>query len=151
MTTGEKIRNIRKTKGMTQKELGALLGITASTVAQFENSQTPPKFSTLERIAAALEVHISTLITYSKTPSDIAIDQKLEHIGYKTHIETDYEHGEEYLILDYPDGSLEVSPQTLEMLNKEADHYILFLLERLKQERINNFRAIGGKKNAEKK
>ena len=41
MTTGEKIRTIRKEKHLTQKELGAKLGVTQATVGQYEKNENP--------------------------------------------------------------------------------------------------------------
>lgn len=62
LTTGEKIRALRKNLGMTQKDLGELLGITASAVGQFETSSTPPKIDTLKKIAKALNASVIDFI-----------------------------------------------------------------------------------------
>lgn len=56
MTTGERIKNIRKQKGLTQHELGELLGVTQSMIAAYENNTRNPKPETLQKIANALEV-----------------------------------------------------------------------------------------------
>ena len=37
MTTGEKIKEARKKAGMTQAELGTLLGVSGSMIGQWEN------------------------------------------------------------------------------------------------------------------
>ena len=57
---GENIREIRKLKGMTQKELGNKLGISQSAINQFENNKTAPKLQTIEKLAIALEVSCMT-------------------------------------------------------------------------------------------
>ena len=62
MTIGEKIRSIRKEKGLTQQALGQLLGVTQATVGQYETNTNPPKIETLQRIAAALGVSVGQLI-----------------------------------------------------------------------------------------
>ena len=48
---GENIREIRKLKGMTQKELGNKLGISQSAINQFENNKTAPKLTTIIKVA----------------------------------------------------------------------------------------------------
>ena len=62
MTVGEKIKQIRKEKGMTQKQLGEKLNITQQQIAQYENGKLNPKLDTLERIASALEVSYTAFL-----------------------------------------------------------------------------------------
>jgi transcriptional regulator with XRE-family HTH domain len=63
MNIGEKIRKARKEKGMTQEELGELLGIKKSAVAKYENGRVQNiKRSTLKRISAILDIPPSELI-----------------------------------------------------------------------------------------
>ena len=59
---GENIREIRKLKGMTQKELGNKLGISQSAINQFENSKTAPKLQTIEKLAIALKVSMYDIL-----------------------------------------------------------------------------------------
>lgn len=59
---GENIREIRKLKGMTQKELGNKLGISQSAINQFENNKTAPKLQTIEKLAIALEVSMYDIL-----------------------------------------------------------------------------------------
>ncbi|MDY3014506.1 MAG: helix-turn-helix transcriptional regulator [Evtepia sp.] len=62
MTTGERIKKARKDAGVTQKELGARLGISPQTLAQWENNLRNPKIETLQKISAALKVPVEYLI-----------------------------------------------------------------------------------------
>lgn len=62
---GENIREIRKLKGMTQKELGNKLGISQSVINQFENNKTAPKLQTIEKLAIALEVSMYDILKRS--------------------------------------------------------------------------------------
>ena len=66
MTTGEKIRMIRKAKGLTQKALGEALGVTQATIQQLESGKRNPKFNTLQRIADALNVPVEELISLDR-------------------------------------------------------------------------------------
>ena len=49
MNTGEMIKEARKKAGLTQKELGKRLGVSASMIAQYENSTRKPKLETLKK------------------------------------------------------------------------------------------------------
>ena len=62
MTAGQRIKAARKKAGLTQKELGEKLGITYQTLAQWENDLRNPKYDTLQRIAAALDVPVPELM-----------------------------------------------------------------------------------------
>ena len=62
---GENIREIRKLKGMTQKELGNKLGISQSAINQFENNKTASKLQTIEKLAIALEVSMYDILKRS--------------------------------------------------------------------------------------
>lgn len=56
MNSGEKIRAIRKKKGLTQKALGQMLGISQSAVGQIENSKSNFNIGTIKRFSKALGV-----------------------------------------------------------------------------------------------
>ena len=57
MTIGERIRNIRKSQKLTQKQLGELAGIAEPTIRRYELGKLNPKFVTLAKIAEALKVN----------------------------------------------------------------------------------------------
>ncbi len=62
MTVGENIRAIRKRKGLTQKALGELLGVSQATVGQYETNKNPPKIETLQKIANKLGASVFELL-----------------------------------------------------------------------------------------
>ena len=70
MNIGENIRQARKNAGLTQKELGEKLGISAAAVGQFEKKNSNPHNSTVQKIAAVLE--ISPLSLYDQEPSHLS-------------------------------------------------------------------------------
>lgn len=63
MTTGQRIKEARKKAELTQKGLAEKLGIAYQTLAQWENDLRNPKYDTLKRIAAALNIPIHELIS----------------------------------------------------------------------------------------
>lgn len=62
MNIGESIKNIRKSKGITQKELAERIGITDSAITKYEKGDREPGWETLYKIADVLEVSINDLL-----------------------------------------------------------------------------------------
>jgi len=70
MPTGTKIKEIRKRKGLTQKQLGDLCGIADANIRKYENGKQNPKIETLQKIADALGCSLIALMgmeEYKKT------------------------------------------------------------------------------------
>ena len=59
---GNQIRNARKAKGLTQKELGEKLGVADSVVTNYESGKQNLTIETLEKIADAIGIEVSKLI-----------------------------------------------------------------------------------------
>ena len=59
MTYGEKISHLRKSKGMTQEELGKILNVTYQAVSKWERDESMPDFTTMSQIAKVFEVPLS--------------------------------------------------------------------------------------------
>lgn len=76
MPTGAKIKEIRKQKGLTQKQLGDLCGMADSAIRRYENGNANPKIETLQKIARALEVPLYKLL---QSDEAIEIDGKETH------------------------------------------------------------------------
>ena len=62
MSMGQKIKAVRRSRGLTQKELGQKLGLPFQSIAQWERDARNPKFETLQKIAEALETPIETFV-----------------------------------------------------------------------------------------
>lgn len=60
MTIGEQIRNIRKEKGLTQKELAHRVGLSWQTISNVENNKYT-SLKTLNKIAKVLDINIQIL------------------------------------------------------------------------------------------
>ena len=72
MSIGTRIKELRKKSGLTQKELGNILGITQQSIGQFENNKTSPRLDTVQKIADALNV----------TPNEILGNSKDEEVKF---------------------------------------------------------------------
>ncbi|WP_433575608.1 helix-turn-helix domain-containing protein [Nocardia brasiliensis] len=72
MTTGETIRRIRKSLGMTQGELGALIHFTQPGISQLEHDgPAVHDVRVLRRVARALQVPLATLVVESDEEADL--------------------------------------------------------------------------------
>ncbi len=63
MTIGEKIKKIRTSKGLTQKQLGDLCGMADSAIRRYELDKANPKIETIQKIAEALSVDYSYFLS----------------------------------------------------------------------------------------
>lgn len=61
MTVGENIRRIRKERGLTQKQLGEMVGVSEAYIRAYESGRRNPKQQSLEAIATALHVNVEAL------------------------------------------------------------------------------------------
>ena len=62
-SVGKNINNIRKQKNITLQELARRSGLTKSYLSRIERSRKAPPYSTVNRIAMALEVEVAYLIS----------------------------------------------------------------------------------------
>lgn len=63
MEIGEKIKKLRKERKLTQNKLSEISGISESAIRKYEKGERIPKIDVIKKIAMALEVDISELIT----------------------------------------------------------------------------------------
>lgn len=71
MNVGEKIREVREAKGMSQKEVALTLVMNPSQYSKIENGKVDPQFSSIEKIANALGIDIADLFSSNKAITDI--------------------------------------------------------------------------------
>lgn len=98
MTIGEKIRYIRKEKGLTQKELSKRSGIAEITIRQYEASKYNPKPGAIMKLCVGLDCKISDIIDddhqkYYRMFDDIINDATTFISSAKTEKELDIAEG----------------------------------------------------------
>jgi transcriptional regulator with XRE-family HTH domain len=91
----DKIREIRKTKGLTLSQLGEETGLSKGLLSRIENNQVSPPIATLSKIAQGLDVPISIFFLETDTDNEtFSVIQKSERkqilrkgsrIGYTYH------------------------------------------------------------------
>ena len=59
---GERLRQLRERKLMTQAELGKAAGVSRDQVSRIERDEVDPRFSTIRKLAKALGVEPEELI-----------------------------------------------------------------------------------------
>ncbi|WP_020620227.1 helix-turn-helix domain-containing protein [Paenibacillus daejeonensis] len=59
---GERIRELRKARNMTQKQLAAILNSAKSTISQYENNINEPDLETVMKIADCFGVTVDSLL-----------------------------------------------------------------------------------------
>jgi transcriptional regulator with XRE-family HTH domain len=64
---GGNLRRLREDRLLTQAELAELAGIALSSLVRIENDQVDPRFTSIRKLAQALEVHPRAL---TGRPSD---------------------------------------------------------------------------------
>lgn len=62
MTLGERIRDLRFKKGLSQRALGRACGISQGTISLIEKDAISPSAETLSQIASGLSTTVATLI-----------------------------------------------------------------------------------------
>lgn len=81
---GTKIKNIRKERGISQKDFAHMLGIPISTLANYENNHREPSIDLLIRIYEILGVSLDTLKKGSNNLKDIGYSEvNIPNIGNK--------------------------------------------------------------------
>lgn len=68
MKYGERLKELRKKKGLSQKELTDRLNLNRSTYARYETSSTQPDYETLEKLADFFEVTTDYILGRSDQP-----------------------------------------------------------------------------------
>ncbi len=58
---GRRLRHLRRQKDLTQEQLAEAAGISVDMLSNIERGVNAPSFETLEKLAAALEVHVKAL------------------------------------------------------------------------------------------
>lgn len=72
---GNRIKELRKSKGFSQKEMAELIGVNRSTYSNYENNNREPNVDTLTKIASVLDINVADLIpTNTQLKSTILYD-----------------------------------------------------------------------------
>lgn len=71
MNIGNAIKEIRKRKGISQKDLAKKIGMSTNNLCSIEKEKSFPSMENIKKICGALEVTESILLLFSITEDDI--------------------------------------------------------------------------------
>lgn len=66
MNTGDRIKELRTRRLMTQEELAEKTGLAAATLSRIENNLHSPSISTLKALTKALDVDVTEIVDFDK-------------------------------------------------------------------------------------
>ena len=131
----EKIREIRKSKKMSQEELGKLLGVSQAMIAQYENGTRIPKIETIQKIAKALNVKYTNLLDMESIEKEMDFFELytsyLKNIGYSIKL---YSNSKNLIYrIEYDNEYVELSYDEFSSLSHDTVQHILSKLDELIQ------------------
>ncbi len=123
LSIGEQIRSIRKEKGMTINEISKETGFTASFISQFERNKTKGSVASIQKIASALNINVSSL--FHGTQNESLPLQSVSIVRKDNRRAMTYPDGK---LIDYlltgAKGKLEVIYSVVEPGGSSGDHYV---------------------------
>ncbi len=76
---GNKLYELRTGRGLTQKELGKLLGVSNKAVSKWETGEAKPRLDTVNKLSALLGVSVSELLGDEAEATESTADRQLEN------------------------------------------------------------------------
>lgn len=136
MNIGENIKKFRSKKGLTQKELAALIEVTPVTIQNYENNRRTPDFSTLVTISNILDCKLFDLLGYESSgeiikenPSSYYFEKYVSALGH----DIIYDDEDGYLVLKSEDGEYEITQQDVSDLESSSRSFIEFKINEIKK------------------
>lgn len=115
-TIGNKIKELRYSKGMSQKDIAEKLGITSQAVSKWENDSSLPEMTMLPDIAALFGIQIDDLFEYSTEKRYESIIKKLQYGRAMSN--TEFENEEAFLLRE-----MEAKPDNYDAVSLLGDLY----------------------------
>ncbi len=80
MELGQNIMLIRKKKGLSQADLGKIIGTSGDVIGRYERGDIKPSIEVVEKIAEAFEISIDYLVGKTNIIVDKQVIERLENI-----------------------------------------------------------------------
>ena len=65
MTFGERLMDLRKSRGLSQEELGGMIDVTRQTVSKWERDESTPDLDRLVELAGVFEISLTSWLAWS--------------------------------------------------------------------------------------
>lgn len=129
------IREIRRAKDITQRELAKAVGVTETVISRYENGVITPSPKRLKKIAEYLEVPVFELQDKQETGSEYSIDASaialyMKHLLYKNDLLVEYDKYAENefdatkRILHYANGICELCGKEAPFRTNDGEPYL---------------------------
>ena len=79
MLKGKRLRDARKSKGLTQEELGKMVGVGKSTICSYEKETRNPSLETIIEFLSVLGVSADYLLGTDYIVKSVENDEKIEY------------------------------------------------------------------------
>ena len=76
MNAGDAIKNLRKNKGLSQKELAQKCGLSANAFCSIDKNESFPSRESIDKICKALEIPTSFLLVFAVTDEDVPAEKR---------------------------------------------------------------------------
>lgn len=88
-----RLRARRRERGLTQKQLAELVGVSHGTIGMYETGQRSPDLEMVRRLAVALDTSMSYLIGETDDPCPVGVGEEAAHDTrpYSAHLAPDPE------------------------------------------------------------
>lgn len=113
------LRQLRKNKGMTMKELGAACDVTESTISNIEKGKRRPSYELMLKLAEALDCTVSDIM--GEGGKGIGIAEQFVTFTIVGEVAAGYDH---YAVQDWQDGEIDIPLSWLKGRSKE-DYFVL--------------------------
>lgn len=81
-TLGERIKTMRESRGMTQVQLAAEMGVSRSAIGMYERDEREPDLDTIEALADIFNVPMSALTDRNENKPDLVAEPKISELRH---------------------------------------------------------------------
>lgn len=115
----ENLRKLRKAKHLTQKQLGALVGVSESMISQIENGKKLPSFEVGLKLGEALECESTDF--FSQRTNKPNLTDSFVTFSVIGEVAAGYDH---YAVQDWTEGEIDIPSTWLKGRDKD-DYFVL--------------------------
>lgn len=73
MAFGDNLKKLRQEKGLRQKDLAKIIGVSSGAIGMYENNKRAPDFETLKKIAKYFQVSTDYLLDIIDDPAEVKL------------------------------------------------------------------------------
>lgn len=78
---GDRLRNVRKARGLSQDEMGALIGTSKQVISRYETGQRTPKITVVNQYASKLGISLNELMGDESISEELKVSLRSDSPG----------------------------------------------------------------------